>query len=159
MHTLLCLLQVNTSSPQPSPHCLFTASGRPWVTPVRLPSTVTTSTQGFMGNASRAFRNIYSLVNWNGFPENPELLWMFFLISMKHQLHIAADPKDTGRADQRPASDLESPLPLSCPAWTFCYLTPRSWVCSESLSLKTRMAILEKQKGRFLWGHVSTSSL
>lgn len=82
------------------------------MTSVSLSSTVTTGTQGFMGNASRAFRNIYSLVNWNGFPENGELLCMFFLFSMEPQLHIAADPKDRGRADQRHAYVLDSLSPL-----------------------------------------------
>ena len=31
-------------------------------------------------NSSRAFHNICSLVNWNGFPENRDSIWMFFPI-------------------------------------------------------------------------------
>lgn len=49
-----------------------------WVVPVSLPSTVTTSVQWL--NTSRAFNNICSLVNWNGFPGNWESIWMFSLI-------------------------------------------------------------------------------
>lgn len=90
-------------------------------------------------NASRAFNNICSLVNWNGFPENWESMWMLFpVLNGTPESYSHESQGHKGNEIQRRAYVLDALFSLLIP-WTgfiLSTLIPVSRVYCEFLGIE-----------------------
>ena len=94
--------------------------------------------------ASRAFNNICSLVNWNGFPENWDLIWMFFPIL--HETPEAYSRGSQGRKGNKILGrayvvDTLFSLLIRWTGFMLSALIPVSRVYSEFFSRKIKIQI------------------